>query len=219
MIGHAKPLRAAELTVLQSAAMTTDTLDLALAPSPWRTVWFSPRLTIRRIIDAVERPSFVLVVAVACVSSALGGVQQDETGAISAAASTMPVIVGGLQLVFGVLIGPFILAFVGGMLGGEADPTELRHAVAWSYVPTVVALVFWIPALMFLPGAAEIAADEDSGTAIGAALGVTGVLTCGLWSIVILIAMIAEVQRFSVVKAIANVALPGVPFLLLSLLT
>jgi hypothetical protein len=197
--------------------MTTDTLVLAPAASPWRTVWFSPRRTIRAIVDATERPSIVPVVALACITSALGGLEPDETGAISAAASTMPVIVGGLRLVFGVIIGPFILAFVGSMLGGEADPTDLRPAVAWSYVPTVASLVFLILVLMSLPGAAQMAAGEFSSTAIFAVVGVIGIFACALWSIVLLVAMVAEVQRFSVLKAIANVALPAAPILLLLL--
>ena len=198
--------------------MTTDTLVLAPAASSWRTVWFSPRRTIRAIVDAIERPSIVSVVALASIAAALSGLEPDETGAISAAASTMPVIVGGLRLVFGVIIGPFILAFVGTMLGGEADPTDLRPAVAWSYVPTVAGLVFLILMLTSLPGAAQTAAEELSGAAVVAFVGAIGIVACALWSIVLLVAMVAEVQRFSVLKAIANVALPAAPILLLTLL-
>lgn len=198
--------------------MTTETLVLAPAASPWRTVWFSPRRTIRSVIDAIDRPSIVPVVALACITGALGGLEPDETGAISAAASAVPVIVGGLRMVFGVIIGPFILAFVGNMLGGEADPADLRPAVAWSYVPTVATLVFLILVLMSLPGAVQTAADELSSAAIFVVVGAIGMFACALWSIVLLVAMVAEVQKFSVLKAIANLVLPAVPFFALALL-
>ena len=41
-------------------------------------------------------------------------------------------------------------AIVGGWLGGDADPTDLREAIAWSYVPIAASSVLWIPILLTL---------------------------------------------------------------------
>ena len=122
-------------------------------PSPWRTVWFSPRLTMRRVLAAEPRPSWTAVIALAALHQVFSSLQVDPvSGAFSANRSAMPAILGALQIVFGVLVGPFLLAFVGSWLSGEADADDLRHAVAWSYVPHAIFGLLWIPILIAFGG-------------------------------------------------------------------
>jgi len=188
------------------------------AQNPWRTMWFSPRVTIRRVLDAEARSSWVPVVALAAVSSAFGSLQLDpDTTALSASRSAMPMIIGVLQLIFGVLVGPFLLAFVGGWLGGEADPADIREAVAWSYVPIAVGSLLWMPLLLAF-GSRVFHNDLAPQSALPwpAMLMLLGISLSYLWSIPLLVGGLAEVQRFSIGKAILSLIILGIPLVLLS---
>jgi hypothetical protein len=105
-----------------SAAQASDIPDAPelTAPNPWRTMWFSPRWTIRRIVDAEVRPSWVPVVALAILNGAIRSLQlEPKDNSFSAAQSFYPVVIGGAQFVFAIVVGPILLAVVGGWLGGR----------------------------------------------------------------------------------------------------
>ena len=216
--------------MLQSPAMT---LEAGVALNPWRTIWFSPRRTIRSIVSAEARPSWVPVIALMAVVTAFTSVQlEPDTGSVSVSRSFVPVAVGVLQLVFGVLVGPFLLAIVGGWLGGDADPGDIRQGVAWSYVPAVTGGLIWLVVMLSLFGvsaldteALEQAMDglvqTDSLPLWQAALvGVVSLLiVVGVaWTFVLHIAMLAELQRFNIWRALACVLILLVPFLLIGAL-
>lgn len=207
-----------ELVPCYSAgAMTTIIAAEVLAPSPWRTMWFSPRVTMRRLVDADVRPSWTPVVALAALSSALLNMQLDDTGALSASRSVMPVVIGVLQLLFGVLVGPFLLAFIGGWFGGEADPTEIREAIAWSYVPIAVCSALWIPLL--LVGGTRVFGRElgpESGVHWITLPMIVTITASYIWSLPLFVGALAEVQRFSIGKAILCLIILAIPTLLLS---
>jgi hypothetical protein len=209
----------------RSCATVRRTVDDDAVPlpalSPWRTIWLSPRATIRRLVDAEVRPSWVPVVALAALHQAVMSLQVDPTdGTLSFARSAMPVVIAVLQLLFGVLVGPFLLAFVGGWLGGDADPADIRQSVAWSNVPYAVATVCWIPILAAFGGQAfreDLAAESPLQwialpmfLAIGAA---------ALWSFVLQVITLAEVQRFSNARALASILILVIPLLLLGALS
>lgn len=137
----------------------------------------------------------------------------DET--VNVSQSAMPVVLGALQTVFGVLVGPFLLAFVGGWLGGEADPGEIRQAIAWGYLPFAVAGLCWIPLALAYRGTLSQPEPEVPlalvPLVLAAMVGVS-------WSIVTQVIMLAEVQRFSIFRAIASMVVLLIPAFLLGLL-
>lgn len=172
------------------------------------------------------RPSLVPVVALAALHQGLAAVLNvmGPGGTVSAGRATMPVMVSVLQIVFGVLVGPFILAFTGGWFGGEADPDEIRQSVAWSYAPLAVATIFLIPMLALsaaLPQGDPADLEMDA-SQIGVALMLLGafalyVVAIG-WAFVLQVATLAEVQRFSVLRAIGSLTILAVPLLILGAL-
>ena len=184
-------------------------------PSPWLTTWFSPRRTIRRIVEAEAPPSWWPVIALALLGQVFGLMQFDPDETVNVSQSAMPVVLGALQTVFGVLVGPFLLAFVGGWLGGEADPGEIRQAIAWGYLPFAVAGLCWIPLALAYRGTLSQPEPEIPlalvPLVLAAMVGVS-------WSIVTQVIMLAEVQRFSIFRAIASMVVLLIPAFLLGLL-
>lgn len=198
--------------------METELVAAPPLPNPWRTIWFAPRRTIRAIIDREERPSFVGVIVLAAVHQVLASLQVDPyEGSFSASRSAMPIALGVIQLVFGILVGPFLLAFVGGWLGGEGDPADIRQGVAWSYVPHAVGGLFLLPMLIAYGGPPSAEGPETALQWLAIPFALAS-LALTLWSGVLHVITLAEVQRFSILRAIASVVILLIPLILLMLI-
>lgn len=184
-------------------------------------MWFSPRRTIRAVVDAETRPSWLPVAALTALNSVITALQFDPlTENVSVSRSLFPVAMQLVQFGFGIFIGPFLLAIVGGWFGGEGDPRDIRQAVVWGYLPYAVVMVPWT--VMLLVGGMHM---FDPTTASGATTAVV-VLLFGIvflvatgWSAVLVIAGIAEVQRLSIWRAVASYCILLIPVVLLGLLS
>jgi len=184
-------------------------------PNPWKTVWFSPRLTIQRVIAAEPRPSWTGVIALAALHQVFAALRVDPVdGTFSSSRSVMPAILGALQIVFGVLVGPFLLAFVGSWLGGDADADDIRHAVAWSYVPLAIFGLLWIPLLIAFGGPPAGATPQGAAQWLGVLLALV-IFAGGIWTLVLEVIMLAEVQHFAVWRAVISIGILLIPLLLL----
>ena len=156
------------------------------ARSPWITVWFSPRLTIERLV--MTRPTyFVWLLAI--------------TGTIASLYNQISVIDGATyllnwQLALGlVLLGIFVgvawlylagvlLSWIGGLLGGRAPALHLRAAFAWSAVPTILGFI-----VILAIGAAN-------GRGIALDIVPLVVAASALWSLVVFLLMLGRIEHF-----------------------
>jgi hypothetical protein len=203
--------------VLKFAAVDVE-VGSSSAPIPWRSVWFSPRLTIRQVLATDPRPSWTAVIALAALHQVFASLQVDPVeGTFSASRSVMPAILGAVQIVFGVLVGPFLLAFAGSWLGGEADADDIRHAVAWSYVPHAIVGLLWIPILIAFGGPPADATPAGTAQSIAALLALV-IFAGAVWTLVLEVIMIAEVQRFAIWCAIVSIVILLIPLILLGAL-
>jgi hypothetical protein len=134
----------------------------------------------------------------------------------------MPTIIGVLQVIFGVLVGPFLLAFSGGWFGGQADPEEIRQSLVWSYAPFAVTAVCWVPLLAGGGAIATVPGEVPSAAIVVKALlllAVTLVYVAALvWTFVLQVITLAEVQHFSVPRSLGSIVVWMIPLLLLSAL-
>jgi len=204
--------------------MTTDIIDAPpVTAHPWRTIWYAPRRTMRELLAADPRPGWTLVVGLAALHGALatlGGLA--ARGDLSFNMAVMPTVLGVLQVIFGVLIGPFLLALSGGWFGGQADPAEIRQSLVWSYAPLAVTAFSWIPVLM---AGAPAAAPDQADLAAAAnvpwlLLAVTLVYFAALlWTLVLQVVTLAEVQHFSIPRSLVSIVVWMIPLMLLSVLT
>jgi hypothetical protein len=105
-----------------------------------------------------------------------------------------------------------VLLFVGRWLGGKADPGEIRQAMAWGYVPVSFAGVGWIPIALRYGGKPP---DDGGGLLLFTVLALT-VMVGALWTFTTQIITVAEVQRFSILRAVANIGIPLVSVLILA---
>ncbi len=183
-------------------------------------MWFAPRTTIRALLDAERRREWIPVVALTATQQALVWGKSHATENTVATTILLALFFGGLQLVYSILVGPFLLAIVGGWLGGDADPEDLREAVAWGLVPQAAAIVLWIP-LVAAYGSSAFgpAVPPANGLQLAALLLLLLVPVAAFWSMVLQIGGIAAAQRFSIGRALLTQIILTGPLLLLIALT
>ena len=116
-------------------------------------------------------------------------------------------------LTLGPLIGLFnlylsagLIRWTGRWIGGRARREQLQTAVAWSFYPSAVLLFVTIPLFAY-----RIIMDVTGVNALPASIGIPYDLLSTvilIWAAVILVVGVAEVQKFSIGKAVLNCILP-----------
>ena len=100
--------------------------------------------------------------------------------------------------------GPIVLAAYGRRWGGVATSNQVRAAIAWAFAPAAVALWLWIPMWIANDGPVN---DNELDAVRPVALVLWLVMTAlHVWTVVILVATIAEVQSFSIWRSLDSVA-------------
>lgn len=181
--------------------------------NPWRSIWLHPRRTIRHLLNTDPRYAVLLLAIAGGISNSLDIARE------MAVADTYPWPgVLGLVLLLGAVLGIAVLYFSawvtrasGSWIGGRATCVELRTVQAWSNVPILWGLLLWLPMFVFLGQelfSEEILRVEANPALALLTLGFFAVSSIlGIWSIVLWVAGVAEVQGFSIFKAIINLVL------------
>jgi hypothetical protein len=194
------------------------------APNLWTSIWTEPRATIRYLINT-DPSRGVLVLAI------LGGTAQSLSRAIEhgmgeqLSIAAILLFAGTIGPAFGVLtlyIGSYVLQWTGRWIGGEGSLTTIRTALGWANVPMVFHLaitLFMIPVLgqvLFRSEEAKVQLLGAGGSMAFLLYGLAA-LVLGIWSFVILLKGLGEVQGFSAWKAWGNVILALLPVVVLGI--
>ena len=164
--------------------------------NPWKEVWLHPRNTIKAILK--YDPKYMVLPLAALAGVANNAIEFEMMDGIIGGSSFIgSSIVAALLGLASLYIGAFLLFLTGSWIKGKANALKLRAATAWSGVPVVASLILFIPLFFAL----------NSGATGTIAISSLASLILGLWSLVLYIAMIAEVQKFSIWKAILNIIL------------
>jgi hypothetical protein len=194
--------------------------------NPWLTIWTQPRSTVAAIVR--KNPRYRL-----WVLSWLHGMPvilhfwQNMT--IGTKADLFGTVLIGVLLSFvvgilGITIGSALIFWTGKLIGGQAPFTNVRAAVAWSNVPNIVTVATWILLFAVFKREAFNLTPLMAGTPpTGQYMLVLSVqlvqLIASIWSIVILVKGVAQVQGFSGWKGLLNVFLPILLLIALATLT
>ncbi|RLA54439.1 MAG: YIP1 family protein [Gammaproteobacteria bacterium] len=180
--------------------------------NPWFSMWTRPRETIQQIVETnPTRLVFVL--------AAVGGISQtlDRASAQSAGDNLalmwillLAIVLGPIAGIVMLFVGAKLFEISGKWLGGIADSVNLRAAIAWSNVPIIWAMLLWIPQFALLGGelfTSQTPRMDASDTLLFSYLSLAGIeVVAAVWSFVIFLKSIGQVQGFSAWKALANLA-------------
>ena len=179
--------------------------------NPWKEVWLHPRNTIKAILKYDPKYMVLPLAALAGIANnALDFEMMD--GIIGGSSFIGSAFVAAILGIVSLYISGFLLSLTGKWIKGKANALKLRAAIAWSGVPVVASLVLFIPLFFAL--------NSDLSGIIG--LSSIVLIVLGLWSLVLQVGMISEIQKFSIWKAILNIILAFIviliPFLFLATL-
>lgn len=184
--------------------------------NPWLSIWTEPRKTIRSIVASNPKFGFLLLSAVYGLPLAFNLVQ---SFALSAVIPLWAIIIGSLVVctflgVIGISIAAWLLQITGRLLGGKGNFMTIRAAVAWSNVPNFVTVAMWI-VLLGMFGGQVFNRDFSEMHFVGYQAGTLFLVMLietivSVWGFIILLNALAEVQGFSIWKALLNVIIPFV---------
>jgi hypothetical protein len=185
--------------------------------SNWFTIWVSPRLTIRRIIAENPNRSLWTLATIYGFSSLLGTFQSFSLGSVL---GMVPLFILALVIapIWGYIlfaIWSWMVSWTGRWLKGIGDFQTVRAAYSWSCVPILASDLIWI-AMMVVFGSVLFSVPAGGqailpqGQAILLLALLFGKVILSIWSLVIYLNALAEVQGFSILRAIGNVVIAGV---------
>lgn len=175
--------------------------------NPWLTIWTSPRQTIRHILEtAPKRKTFLLAVVFG-----LQYLLSFYHALLTQGTFVNPYLMIG-ALVFSPLLGyilfyisSFILFIVGKLFKGKAIFSHVYAAVAWSVVPFIVNVVLWFCFFVFFTFDTSLF-DSVYYLIFGIVVG----YIIPIWSFILLINCLKEVQQYSTLRSIGTILLPVV---------
>jgi hypothetical protein len=190
-----------------------------LVRNPWLSIWTSPRKTIAEIVSTNPSYGFVFLCFIYGFSGILNSTQRVAAGGSSSWGIVLIAAIAGVFLGYlSFTIFSFLITWTGKLCGGKAKYKEVRAAVAWSNVPVIVDLLLWFSLIMFVGTAlpsenmAQVSTINEGNAIVvpqSPLLLTIGFLrlALSLWSVVIFISGLSEVQGYSVFKAILNTLL------------
>lgn len=178
--------------------------------NPWFSMWVHPRRTIRQIVATNPDRLVLTLAAISGIVQGLTNASNKSQGEHASLAMLLLVnlILGPVMGIIGLWVGASLLRWTGGWIGGQADSRRIRTAVAWSNVPMIWSLLLWVPALLLF--GAELFTKATpiidanlmlSSLFLGFSIGTTVI---GIWSFVVCLHALGEVQGFSAWKALLN---------------
>lgn len=209
-------------------ATTSNARSVDRTLDPWLSMWTKPRETIRQIVQSGGDYGVLLLAALGGVAQVLDrATSQNLADEMSVGAILLVALIAGpVAGVLGLYVFGWLLEQTGGWIGGAASGSDLRAALAWGSLPNVAGLLLWIPALALAGGEMFRSATPqlEAQPLLALLLLPIGLLWIALaiWSFVLILLAISEVQRFSAWRALGNLLLAGllfaVPFVFLGVL-
>ncbi len=100
----------------------------------------------------------------------------------------------------------WILLFTARWFGGKAPPSHVRAALAWSRLPMSISLILWAFLLLIQPD--EVFVQHGPGSL--ALFLHMGIFFLEIWTFVLFVQAIREVQHFGLFKSLANIFTSGI---------
>ncbi len=173
--------------------------------NPWLSIWNQPKSTIRAVVHSNPAYGVFYLSAFYALQSFFFYLNWWSVGiensffALLIGAILLAPLIGIVWLYY---IG-FIFHFTGRWLKGAAPASHLRTAVAWSKIPHAINLLIWF-ILIFTNSETVFIQDGGGPSSIFVNL---IALMLALWSTILLVQGLSEVQGFSTARSIANVIL------------
>lgn len=185
-----------------------------LSVNPWIGMWVRPRETIRAIIQFNPGYFYPFLCLIYGFPMLLQIAQNFSLGdryplaGIVIVALLLAGIVGALMI----NISTALFYWTGKWIGGTGSYQTIRSAVAWANVPNLVNILIWIVNIGVFGGRIfqhNFVETPFAGSELGVIFLTSVVqIIVAVWSFIIILKALGEVQGFSAWKALLNVIIP-----------
>ena len=178
-------------------------------------IWTSPRKIFRYINDKHYDKYVVILLVLSGISRTFDQAAMKNMGDKISILGIIGfcIIGGGLLGWLTYYIYAALISWTGKWLNGEGNTDSILRIISYAMLPSVVALIFLIPQIAVY-GNEMFKADGDIVSAgfisnIFVYLSLLLEITFGIWTLVLCVIGISEVQKFSIGKSILNMLMPG----------
>ncbi|MCM1992217.1 Yip1 family protein [Oceanirhabdus seepicola] len=183
--------------------------------NPWFSIWIEPKKTIRYIVNNDIKGFIIILAMLSGIMQSLNIVSSSNLSNIVNFNSTISVIImfvaciylGSIGGILSLYLFSGIIKWIGKSLGGQAEGDEIRAAIAYGSVPFIMTSALSIPALLVF---SKYISTNYSWFILFAIIQFVG----SIWTIVVGLNCLGEVQGFSVWKALINKVLAGLIILI-----
>lgn len=185
-----------------------DREDDAEPENPWLSIWTKPRATIRYLVKNEPQRHVLLLGAIGGIVNSLGRASKQNLGdKMPLGGVLISCLIGGtIGGMITLYLGAALLSWTGRRLGGRADSSEVRTAMAWSSVPLVVAGLLYVPLILLLGkdmfSSETPAIDANPNLALLLMAIVAVQVPLGFWSFFLFLKCLGQVHRFSAWRAL-----------------
>jgi hypothetical protein len=191
--------------------------------TPWLSMWFRPRQTVRRLVESNPRKGFFCLSWIYGFPAVLRIFQEISLG-VSLGSSWIILLAVVLALPVGWIILQYMTAIIfllGKVIRGGATYIDVRVAVSWATIVNLAPVAMWIilisvfrQHLFFLEFTDQLFTGPEFGVMV--AMFVT-LFVAWVWWLIIFLHSLSEVQGFSFWMALLNLVLAGIIFTLIGL--
>lgn len=184
-----------------------------LKQSPWLTMWIKPRETMREILNKHYPEYIILILSILSgIDDLLNRAVSQNLGDKGTTYITIILKAIGEGSIIGILwlyLGAGLIRVIGNCLEGQGSFNDIKKVLAWTNIPIIWGMVFWIPQIILFKQ--ELFTSQtaiiNSNWKFFLFYHFVGVIEfiIGIWTSVIFLKCLSEVQKFSVWKALVNI--------------
>jgi signal peptidase I len=166
-------------------------------PSPFATLWLSPRQTIQRIVGG--RPTY-LVLPLAALGTVCGFYMQLVSVGLAAPwddwrLSVLALVIAAFFGIIWLYPSALVLSWIGLLLGGEATARQMRAVLAWSTVPAILGSAVTLAVLLVVKAAGGGSLIPDMALPwLGAGF--------SLWTAIVFMLMLSRIEQFGFLRTL-----------------
>ena len=183
--------------------------------NPWFSIWMQPRDTIQQIVDEDPKHMVLLLAILPALIKVFitFKINMLHGGRPSFLPLFVSIVAGLITSIIGLYIYGALTRWTGTWFDGEASAVNIRAAIAWSMVPTIFSLSLLLLGIALF-GEITLTGDQTAGRTdntlplVQIIFLVLRVATA-IWSFVIYLKMLSQVQGFSIWKALGNALVSG----------
>jgi hypothetical protein len=179
--------------------------------NPWVKMWTKPKETIRAVVTYDPRHRFLIL----CLINGLPALLQNaQAMSLGMSYNLVSILLGCLILslfagMIVITVSSGLLFMTGKWIGGAASFLQVRAAVSWSNITNLISIFIWAGLIAFFGAElfselfdTSVFTQTESIFLMGIFLIQTGM---SVWSFVLLVQSLAEVQGFSSWKSVLNI--------------